>query len=139
VERIRKQRLVAIQQEGDEPVLAAQRVGQKALYGDHPYGYRPIGTTASVKAITREELQRFWSDHYAPGNAALFLAGDVTEAAARRLAEKDFGGWTATGGARAAQIPQAPAAPARRIVIVDKPGAPQTALIAFGLGVPRST
>jgi zinc protease len=139
VERIRKQRLVAIQQEGDQPVATVLRVGRKTLYGDHPYGYRDIGTTSSVKAITRDELQQFWSEHYAPGNAALFLAGDVTEAAARRLAEKDFGGWIATGGTRAAQIPRAPAAPARRIVIVDKPGSPQTALIAFGLGVPRST
>ncbi len=92
-----------------------------------------------MKAITRDELQRFWSEHYAPRNAALFLAGDLTESEARRLAEKDFGGWTASGGATTAPIPQAPAAPARRVVIVDKPGAPQTALIAFGLGVPRST
>jgi zinc protease len=139
VERIRKQRLVAIQQEGDQPVATAVRVGRKALYGDSPYGYPNSGTTASVKAITREELQRFWVEHYSPGNAALFLAGDVTEPEARRLAEKDFGSWTASGGATTAAIPQAPAASARRVVIVDKPGAPQTALIAFGLGVPRST
>ena len=139
VERIRKERLVAIQQEGDQPVATAVRVGRKALYGDQPYGYPNSGTTASVKAITRDELQRFWSEHYAPGNAALFLTGDLTESEARRLAEKDFGSWTASGGATTAPIPQAPAAPARRVVIVDKPGAPQTALIAFGLGVPRST
>jgi zinc protease len=139
VERIRKQTLVAIQQEGDQPVATVLRVGRKVLYGDHPYGYRDIGTTASVKAITREELQGFWSEHYAPGNAALFLAGDLTEAAARQLVEKDFGGWTASGEAKAAQIPQVPAAPTRRVVIVDKPGSPQTMLGAFGLGVPRST
>jgi zinc protease len=138
VERIRNQRLVAIQQEADQPVATVVRVGTKTLYGDYPYGYRDIGTTASVKAITREELQQFWSEHYAPGNAAIFLAGDVTEADARRLAEKNFGGWIAHG-ARPAQVPQNPAAPARKIVIVDKPGAPQTALIAFGLGVPRAT
>ncbi len=39
VERIRKQRLVAILQEGDQPVATALRVGRKALYGDQPYGY----------------------------------------------------------------------------------------------------
>jgi zinc protease len=138
VERIRKQQLVAIRQEADQPVATALRVGWKTLYGDDAYGYRDIGTTGSVQAITREELQQFWSEHYAPGNAALFLAGDVTEAEARRLAEKNFGGWTA-GEARPPRIPQAPAAPARKVVIVDKPGAPQTALIAFGLGLPRAT
>jgi zinc protease len=138
VERIRQQRLVAIREEADQPVPTALRVGWKTLYGDDAYGYRDIGTTASVEAITREELQQFWSEHYAPGNAALFLAGDVTEAEARRLAEKNFGGWTA-GEARPPRVPQAPAAPARKVVIVDKPGAPQTALIAFGLGLPRAT
>jgi zinc protease len=138
VERIRKQRLVAIRQEADQPIATVLRVGWKTLYGDDAYGYRDIGTTASVNAITREELRQFWSEHYAPGNAALFLAGDVTEAEARRLAEKNFGGWTA-GGAKPPRIPQAPAAPARKVVIVDKPGAPQTALIAFGLGVARAT
>ena len=32
-----------------------------------------------------------------------------------------------------------PTTPERKIIIVDKPGAPQTVLLAFGLGVPRST
>lgn len=139
VERIRKQRLVAIQEEGDQPTTTALRVGLRALYGDTPYGYRDIGTTASVKTITRAELQQFWSEHYAPADAALFLTGDLTEESARQLAEKYFGGWTATGETKAAHTPQAPAASTRRIIIVDKPGSPQTALIAFGPGVPRST
>jgi zinc protease len=139
VERIRKQRLVAIQQEGDQPTATAVRVGVRAVYGNTPYGYRDIGTIASVKTITRAELEQFWSEHYAPADAALFLAGDVTEEDARQLAEKYFGGWTATGETKAPQMPQAPAASPRRVIIVDKPGSPQTALLAFGPGVPRST
>ena len=67
----------------------------------------------------------------------MFLAGDLTEAEARRLAEEKLGTWKAAK-ARPAQIPQAPPPPARKVVIVDKPGAPQTALIAFGLGLPRA-
>jgi zinc protease len=55
------------------------------------------------------------------------------------LAEKDFGSWTASGAAKPPQIPPTPAPPTRKIVIVDKPGAPQTALIAFGLGARRAT
>jgi len=139
VERIRAQRLVAIQQEGDQPVVTALRVGQKAVYGDQPYGFRPVGTTESVKATTQADLQNFWAAHYTPKDAALILAGDFTEAEAKRLAEKYFGGWAASGPTQASSAPPAPAAPERKIILVDKPGAPQTALIAFGLGVPRST
>ena len=139
VERIRAQRLTSILQEGDQPIAAALRVGSKALYGDYPYGYRDIGTTASVKATTRDELAKFWSEHYAPGSAALVLAGDITEADARKLGEQYFGGWSAPGNHAGVQLPPIPPPPTRKVVIVDKPGAPQTALITFGQGLPRST
>jgi zinc protease len=138
LERIRKQRMVRIQQEADSPQAVAQRVGLKLLYGDTPYGFTNTGTVDSVKGMTREELQAFWAAHYGPGNSALVMAGDVTEAEARRLAEKHFGGWTGTAKG-AATLPPAPAAPAEKVVVVDRPGSPQTALIAYGLGVPRST
>ncbi len=139
VERIRAQRLTAILQEGDQPFAAALRVGSRALYGDYPYGYRDIGTTASVKAITRDQMEKFWSNNYAPANAALVMAGDITEADARALGEQYFGAWGATGAATGFHLSPLPPPPTRRIIIVDKPGAPQTALIAFGQGIPRST
>ena len=138
VERIRSQRLVAILQESDQPVSAALRVGQKAVYGDQPYGFRPVGTTESVKAVKQADMAAFWAAHYTPKDAALILAGDMNEADAKKLAEKYFGGWNA-GAAAATAVPAPPAPPTRKIVIVDKPGSPQTTLIAFGLGVPRNT
>jgi len=138
IERVRKQRLVAITQESDQPVAAVLRVGFRTLYGDQPYGFRPIGTTESVKAISPEDIGGFWKQHYGPSNAALLFAGDVTESEARRLAEQHFAGWTGAASS-VAVVPAAPAPPALKIVIVDKPGAPQTALFAFGLGLPRTT
>ena len=134
VERIRKQRLVSILQEGDEPVASALRIGNKLLYGDQPYAFRPIGTTESVKAITRDDLAGFWAAHYGPKDGALILAGDLTEGEARKFAEKYFGDWASSAAAGSAPVPPTPAAPSRKIVIVDKPGSPQTTLIAFGLG-----
>ena len=139
VERIRKQRLVAILQEGDQPVLSALRVGQKALYGDQPYAFRPVGTTASVKATTRDDIAAFWAAHYTPKDAALIFAGDLTESEAKKLADQYFGSWSSSAAASVVQLPPAPSAPERKIVLVDKPGSPQTTLIAFGLGVPRNT
>jgi zinc protease len=143
VERIRKQRLVAILQEGDQPVASALRVGQKAVYGDLPYGFRPVGTTESVKATTEADLKGFWAAHYLSGDSALVLSGDITEADARRLAEKYFGGWKADSASPGMTISSAASqqalAPERKVIVVDKPGSPQTTLIAFGLGVPRKT
>jgi zinc protease len=138
IERVRKQRLVTILQEGDQPVASMLRVGFRTLYGDHPYGFRPIGTTDGIKAITRDDITGFWQAHYGPKDAALVFAGDINETEAKRLAEKYFAAWSGSAST-AASLPPAPTPPSLKIVIVDKPGAPQTALFAVGFGVPRTT
>jgi zinc protease len=138
LERLRRQRIVRIQQEADSPAAIAQRVGVKLVYGDQPYGFTNSGTVASVKGLTRDELEAFWAGHYGPADSALVLSGDVTEAEARRLAEKYFGNWISAARGEAT-LPPAPAEPAQKLVLVDKPGSPQTALFVYGLGVPRST
>jgi zinc protease len=139
VERVRQEREAAILQEGDRPFSAVLRVARKVLYGEGPYAYPPSGTTAAVRATTRDDLAGFWAAHYAPQNAALVLTGDISQAEAHRLAEKYFGNWTASGQVKQTQIPQAPDPPKRHVVIVDMPGAPQTALGALGVGLPRTT
>jgi zinc protease len=138
VDRVRKQQLTAILQEADDPIAATLRVGVKALYGDTPYGYPAVGTTAAVRSITRDDLAGFWNAHYGPQTAALVLTGDVTEKEVRELADKYFGVWKDAAASVATSVPE-PTAPLRKIIIVDKPGSPQTVLLAFGLGVPRST
>ncbi|MCU1321857.1 MAG: peptidase domain protein [Acidobacteriaceae bacterium] len=138
LERIRKQRMVSIQQESDQPTAIAQRVGPKIVYGSQPYGFSNSGTVDSVKSITRDQMLAFWSAHYGPKDSALVLAGDLKEPEARTLAERYFGGWTGSSTGTVT-LPPPPAPPALRLVIVDKPGSPQTALFAYGIGLPRST
>jgi zinc protease len=140
LERIRKQRMVRIQQESDSVNSIGNRVGLKMLYGDQPYGFPTSGTFDSIKSLSREDLQSFWSGHYGPKDSALILVGDITEAEAKKLAEAHFGKWTGSADSLSGEVklPPAPAAPSLKIVVADKPGSPQTALVAFGLGVPRS-
>jgi zinc protease len=138
VDRVRKQQLTGILQEADQPIAATLRVAVKALYGNSPYGYPAIGTTASVRSIKRDDLAGFWSAHYGPQTSALVLTGDITEQEARAQADKYFGVWKSSAAAAVVSVPE-PSAPERKLVLVDKPGSPQTVLLAFGLGVPRST
>ena len=138
LDRIRKQRLVAISQESDSVSAIAQRVGPKLVYGDHPYGSSPIGTTESVKAITRDDVTGYYTAHVGPADSALVLVGNISEVEARALAKKYFGSWTGKA-TPSVPIPPAPAAQDTRIVIIDKPGAPQTAVYAYGLGLPAAT
>ncbi len=138
LERRRKQRLVRIGQETDNVQQIAFRVGPKLVFGDQPYGAAATGTTESIRSLQAADVAAFYKRHYGPQDAALVLAGDVTQAQARQLAVKYFGSWSGTAST-AVTLPPAPAAQSTRIVIVDKPGAPQTALFAFGLGVPANS
>jgi zinc protease len=137
-ERRRKERVVRIAQETDSVQAMALRVGPKLVFGDNPYGAAPTGTTESVQALTRDDVTHFYAEHDRPADSALLLAGDVTPAEARSLAQRYFGGWSGTSDS-AVTLPPAPEPQTTHVVIVDKPGAPQTALIAFGLGVPANS
>ncbi len=137
MDRLRNDRLTQILQQKDEPNVLAAKTFSGVIYGSsHPYGFTEVGTEESNKTMTREELVRFWQAGYVPGNAALVVAGDLTEAELRALAEKHFGSWT--GNASAAAPPSVAASAARRVVIVEKPGSPQTVLRVGHIGVARS-
>ena len=70
--------------------------------------------------MTRDDMVAFWKQNFVPNNAALVVAGDITMAELRPLAEKAFGAWQRGTPARPAL--GAPATTAARVVIVDKPG-----------------
>jgi zinc protease len=138
VERQRASRLGDLAQQRDDPALVAAVASNGALYGRyHPYGYGPLGTAAAIRATTRDDLAGFWRRHYVPSNAALIVAGDITEAELRTLAESRFGAWPQADAP--AVLPGHPAPGGARLVVVDKPGAPQTALRIASLAAARAS
>ncbi len=136
IDRVRSERATLLLQTSDDPYALSRRVSQRVLYGNHSYGYLPLGTEASIKSTTRDELEQFWKADYFPGNSALVLSGDLTEAEARNLAEKYFGAWKSTG--KRSAVPLVTANPSQSIYLVDRPGSAQTTLRAVTLGAPRS-
>lgn len=77
-------------------------------YRQHPYQWATIGKEIShIEDATMAQVRAFFAKHYAPANAVLVVAGDVTVAEARRLAEKWFG--PIAGGTRyERQLPTEP-------------------------------
>jgi len=138
LERQRASRSAQIVQRRETPETRAREVLAAVLYGaGHPYGYTEFGTPESVAAITRDDLVALWRQNFVPRNAALVVAGDISLAELRSLAEDAFGDWDG-------EAPPRPALGAfettdARVVIADMPGAAQTQLIVTKVGVPRST
>ena len=138
IDRVRKERLAALVQEKDEPFSVATRVMDSALYGPHnSYGYPDIGTEESLKAVTREDLEHFWQQNYFPNGAALIVTGNIALSDLKPLVEKQFGGWKE--GKPPALETGATQSSDARMILVDRPGAPQTTLLCYELGAARST
>ncbi|MEJ2344119.1 MAG: pitrilysin family protein, partial [Gammaproteobacteria bacterium] len=94
-ERERKHALVAIEQQKQSPEAVAERAFYAALYGDHPYASPPLGTAASVKALTREDLRTFYRRYYVGRNAVVAVVGDLSRTEAQQLAQRLVGGLAA--------------------------------------------
>jgi zinc protease len=70
------------------------RLGEQAnaaMYMNHPYRNPVIGWEHEIKALTRDDLMKFYRAWYAPNNAILVVVGDVTVEQVRPLAEKYYG------------------------------------------------
>ena len=62
-----------------------------ALHLSHPYGRPVIGWAEEVRRIDRPAAQDFYDHHYAPNNAILVVAGDVTPDQIRTMAQASYG------------------------------------------------
>ena len=140
LDRLRKQRLSRIQQEEAQPMGMAMRVLPPLLYGSgHAYS-QPLtgsGTVASVEAMTREDLQQFHDRWYAPNNATLVVAGDVSLAEITGMLEETFASWDRSE-VPTKRVTSAQTASGARVYILDKPGAPQSMIMAAQLIPPTA-
>lgn len=62
-----------------------------AQYLNHPYGTPIIGWRHEMEGLTQADAEAFYKAHYAPNNAILVVAGDVTPDQVRAMAEEHYG------------------------------------------------
>jgi zinc protease len=62
-----------------------------ALYYSHPYGIPVIGWEHEMAKLSPQDALTFYKHFYAPNNAILVVAGDVSADEVRALAEKTYG------------------------------------------------
>lgn len=135
VDLARTQALSALQLELSQPASIAARIFGHEVYGAHPYGRS--ATTASLRSLTRDDAVAFYNANVRPTGALLVVAGDLTASRVARLAAASLGGWSGTAPAAAAPA-AIPARSASEIVLVNKPGAVQSNIVAgFPFITPR--
>jgi zinc protease len=91
-----------------------------ALYMHHPYGVPVIGWEHEMAQLSPENAMSFYKRYYAPNNAILVVAGDVTADEVKALAIETYGRLPANPAApRAARPADPPQRAARRVTLED--------------------
>jgi zinc protease len=97
------------------PDALAQEQMEATLHYSHPYGRPVIGWLAEIGTMTRAQAIDFYEHHYAPNNATLVVAGDVTPDEVKKLAEENYGKLPAKTLAPRSDIPPPPRLAAARM------------------------
>jgi zinc protease len=76
----------------NKPYGDVQHKLRELAYTTHPYRWMTIGKELKhVEDATLQDVKDFFHKHYTPCNATLVVAGNITTAAVKALAEKWFG------------------------------------------------
>jgi len=75
----------------NNPFSVAYEALLRATFWYHPYGIPPIGYPQNIAAYTRDAAYEHYKKWYAPNNAILVIAGDITLEKLKPMVEKHFG------------------------------------------------
>lgn len=91
------------------------------LYQNHPYRIPVIGWEHEIASLSRSDALTFYKHYYAPNNAILVVAGDVTADEVKALAEKTYGKIAPVAGITDNRVrpTEPPARAARRLTLED--------------------
>jgi len=78
--RIKTRTINQIKRSNSNPNAVAQRVYNKALYGDdHIFAYPTSGTVASVESITIDDLKHFYENYFSPSVSSFHIVGNINK------------------------------------------------------------
>ena len=94
-DHIRTERDVVLEERSsrtdNSPGALFQEQVRAALYLNHAYGVPVIGWRHEIEQLSLDDALAFYERYYAPDNAILVVAGDVTPKRVRELAEIHYG------------------------------------------------
>ncbi len=102
------------------PRAILQEQVNAALFVNYPYRRPVIGWAHEISALTLKNVMAFYKRWYAPNNAILVVAGDITAAKLKPLAEKYFGSIPPAAPIQRKRPTEPPQTAKKRVVLEDK-------------------
>jgi zinc protease len=119
----------SLRRRSDHPKQVALITGRAAAYGiETGWGHPANGLLRAADRIDLAAVRSFRAAHWRPGGALLAVSGAITRDELAALVETSFGAWTPVPVAVDPAPRATPAMACPRLVLVDRPGAPQTAI-----------
>lgn len=87
LEREKARIIAGLQESATQPESISSKAFMQALYGSHPYSLDESGEEDTVARITRDDLQKFYSQYYGASGAVIAMIGDLTREQASSIAD----------------------------------------------------
>lgn len=97
LEREKARVIAGLKEAMTRPAGIAEKAFTSNLFGNHPYALEAAAEPETIAAITREDLQQFYSTYYGAKNATIAMIGDMSRAQAEQIAERIASGLPQTG------------------------------------------
>ena len=123
-QRLKKQALIGLQSEKQNPGSIANKAFYKNLYPDHPYGQPQNGDEASIDALSTNDLKAFYKQYFVNNNGQIALVGAIDKQTAKAIAErvsKALEGGNRGVGVKAAAIPEVKPLTAAKTIRIPYP------------------
>ncbi len=131
-----------LKKRADQPMSVSRVINAAVLFGPGtPYGHPSDGLLEAATTIDLRTVKRFYTQSFRPDRAVLVVAGDITRKEVTDMVDAELGTWKAPpGGAKAAAKAAAfpgprPSSARPKLVLVDRPGAPQSVIAVLREGV----
>ncbi|HEX5215927.1 MAG TPA: pitrilysin family protein [Vicinamibacterales bacterium] len=136
-DRYKSRTAAGLVQQRSNPSFLANEMFARMVYGAHPAA-RVAMNADVLKAATTETLAAFHKSHYVPDHALLAIAGDISMADARKLADAKLAAWK-KAGTPAPTVQDPPAIGPARVSLIARPNSVQTSLWVGTQGISRTS
>jgi zinc protease len=143
----KRNRIQKLAVQRQDPSFLAGEQFDRIVYGSHPYAIS-APTPASVEALDREKIVRFYDSQFTPSGSVTVIVGDFDPMMIETKARAVLGAWKtprktsadapASNNAGSSNAPSSATRAFLRIVLMDRPGSAQADFRIGGLAVRRS-
>lgn len=129
IDRLKNDMVRQLSVQKSQPQAQAREKYRAVLYADHPYG-RSFPTESTIAGFDIDKVKEFYSANFGAGRTHLYVVGKFDKRKVEKAVRRSLGGWR-EGSAIVENFPQPISA--RKVHLIDRPGAPQSTII---LGCP---